>query len=118
MIGYVILGLVAAFFAVILIRAALFTPKPQKGIETEGISFDKDRAVETLQALVRCKTVSYNDPQLEDDAEFEKLVAMLPDLYPIDYSGNVDFNGDGMIDIRDAQRLFQYSMLPDLYPIS
>ena len=82
MIGYVILGLVAAFFTVILIRAALFTPKPQKGIETGGISFDKDRAVETLQALVRCKTVSYNDPQLEDDAEFEKLVAMLPDLYP------------------------------------
>ncbi len=82
MIGYVILGLVAAFFAVILIRAALFAPKPQKGIETDEITFDKDRTVETLQALVRCKTVSYNDPQLEDDAEFEKLVAMLPELYP------------------------------------
>ena len=82
MIGYVILGLIAAFFAVILIRAAMFQPKPQKGIETDEVTFDKDRTVETLAELVRCKTVSYNDPALEDDAEFEKLVAMLPALYP------------------------------------
>ena len=82
MLGYIILGLIVAFFAVILIRAALFNPKPQKGIENDEIQFDRDRAVETLQELVRCKTVSYNDPELEDDEEFEKLVAMLPGLYP------------------------------------
>ena len=82
MIGYFILGLVAVFFAVILIRAARFAPKPQKGIETEEIQFDSDRAVETLAELVRCKTISYNDPELEDDAEFEKLVSKLPQLYP------------------------------------
>lgn len=39
------------------------------------------------------------------------------DLYPISYTDNVDFNGDSLVDIADALRLFMYSMLPDLYPI-
>ena len=29
-----------------------------------------------------CKTISYKDSSLEDDAEFEKLIAKLPILYP------------------------------------
>ncbi len=43
--------------------------------------------------------------------------SMLPDLYPIPYTGSVDFNRDGAVDVYDAVLLFQYSMLPDLYPI-
>lgn len=43
--------------------------------------------------------------------------SMLPDLYPIEYAGSVDFNKDGVVDISDAVLLFQHSMLPDLYPI-
>lgn len=31
---------------------------------------------------MRCKTVSYEDPSLEDEEEFEKLIALLPQLYP------------------------------------
>ena len=46
------------------------------------ISFDNDAAVQSLAALVRCKTVSNRDAALEDDAEFEKLIALLPTLYP------------------------------------
>ncbi len=79
---YVILGLVVLFFAVILIRAAAFNPKPQPPINEESVSFDKDAAVSSLAELVKCKTVSYNDHSLEDDAEFEKLIALLPSLYP------------------------------------
>ena len=82
MFGYILLGIVALFLAVILIRAALFRPKKQPPVSQEAVSFDQDSAVEALAELVRCKTISYSDPELEDDAEFEKLIAMLPQLYP------------------------------------
>ena len=82
MIGYIILGLVALFFAVILIRTLTFKPKAQPAISNEDVSFDSDAAVHALSELVKCKTISYNDHALEDDAEFQKLIDMLPTLYP------------------------------------
>ena len=70
------------FVAVLVIRAAAFKPKAQPELDTYDVSFDRDKAVSDLAALVRCKTVSYRDPSLEDDAEFEKLISLLPSLYP------------------------------------
>ena len=82
MIGYIILGLVALFFAVILIRTLNFKPKAQHQTSQETVSFDKDAATDALAQLIRCKTISYSDHSLEDDAEFEKLISLLPQLYP------------------------------------
>ena len=82
MIGYIILGIVALFFAVVLIRTAQFKPKSQPVTAAGEVSFDKDAAVQSLAELVRCKTISYSDHSLEDEAEFEKLIAKLPGLYP------------------------------------
>lgn len=82
MLGYILLALVALFFAVILIRAAMFRPKAQPVVEAEKVEFDEQAAVDALAALIRCKTVSYHDHSLEDDAEFEKLISLLPGLYP------------------------------------
>ena len=82
MIGYIILGLVALFFAVILIRTLNFKPKAQPQTSQETVSFDKDAATDALAQLIRCKTISYSDHSLEDDAEFEKLISLLPQLYP------------------------------------
>ena len=82
MIGYMILGLILAFVAVIAIRTLRFTPKPQPPLSDEVVDFDKDRSVDALAQLIRCKTVSYNDHSLEDDAEFAKLEALVPALYP------------------------------------
>ncbi len=86
MIGWYIVmaagALLAALIAVILIRTLRFRPKPSEPLKAEEITFDKERAVEALRALVRCKTVSYRDPAAEDDAEFQKLSALLPTLYP------------------------------------
>ena len=70
------------FLAVILIRALCFKPKAQPSVDQAPVEFDKERATEALRSLVRCKTVSYRDPALEDDAEFEKLIDSLPSLYP------------------------------------
>ena len=82
MIGYVILLLIAVFVAVIAVRTVRFTPKPQPAVSDETFDFEKEAAVDALAQLVRCKTVSYNDKALEDDGEFEKLIGLLPGLYP------------------------------------
>ena len=82
MMGYFVLILVAAFAAVVAVRTIRFTPKPQPPVSDEEFDFDKEAAVEALAQLVRCKTISYNDKSLEDDAEFEKLLSLLPGLYP------------------------------------
>ncbi len=78
----ILIGVIAAFAAVILVRTLRFKPKAQPEISNEEISFDKEQCVDALAQLVRCKTISYNDHSLEDDAEFEKLYALLPKLYP------------------------------------
>lgn len=76
------LGVLVLFFLVILIRAALFRPKSEPKVDDTPVPVDAARATECLSALVRCKTVSNRDPSLEDDGEFEKLIAALPTLYP------------------------------------
>ena len=70
------------FLAVIILRAIAFKPKAQPKADPTPVDFDKNAAVESLRELVKCKTVSYMDPDLEDDAEFEKLISKLPALYP------------------------------------
>jgi len=82
MIGYILLGMASLFLAVIIIRALAFTPKSQPEVSREPVSFDENAAVSALQQLVQCRTISYNDPALEDEAEFRKLIDLLPKLYP------------------------------------
>ena len=82
MIGYVILAAVILFIAVIIIRTLLFTPKENIKADDSVISFDSDSSVKALCELVKCKTVSYRESALEDDSEFEKLIFLLPTLYP------------------------------------
>ena len=80
--GYCLLGIFVLFLAVVLIRTARFQPKKQNTPPAEAIEFDRQAAINALAELIQCKTISYNDPALEDDAEFEKLIGLLPRLYP------------------------------------
>jgi carboxypeptidase PM20D1 len=82
MVGYFFLGFFLTLLTIILVRTARFTPKPQPEISQETVEFDQDAAINSLAQLIRCKTISYSDHSLEDDAEFEKLIALLPSLYP------------------------------------
>ena len=59
---------VLALVLVVLVRTLLFRPKAGVPVQENEEAFDRDRAVENLRALVRCKTVSYKDAALEDDA--------------------------------------------------
>ena len=78
---YILLALVL-FLGVIISRTLMFTPKDNVKVFDEEIEFDGEKAIENLRELVRCKTVSNKDRLLEDEAEFQKLIAKLPYLYP------------------------------------
>lgn len=78
----IVLVSILFFVAILLVRALTFTPKVNISADNREIEFDNSYAVECLSKLVRCKTVSYRNRSFEDDAEFEKLVSLLPELYP------------------------------------
>ena len=84
MLGYIFGGIgvvLAAFITVIIIRTLRFKPLSQAAPDTTTVDFDKERATEALRELIRCKTVSYYTREEEDEAEFNKLKALLPRLY-------------------------------------
>ena len=108
--GYVILGLLAALLAVLIVRAIAFQPKKQDTGAAEPVVFDRERTVDALQQLVRCQTISYSDPALEDDDEFRKLIDLLPTLYPRVY-GFCDF-----LELPDRALLFRWRGKSDKDP--
>ena len=79
---WIILLAVLAFLAVLITRALAFKPQPEEAASAAPETLDEQKAIDHLQALIRCKTVSYRNKALEDNAEFEKLENLLPQLYP------------------------------------
>ena len=78
----VILYILLVFAAVILARTLMFTPPKEEQKVFEEIELDGAESIRNLFTLVRCRTVSYSNPVLEEEAEFEKLIGLLPELYP------------------------------------
>ena len=75
-------ALLVIFVAVLITRTLGFKPHKSVTPSDEAIEFDAARATEALRALVRCRTVSSFNPEDEDEEEFKRLVAALPELYP------------------------------------
>lgn len=71
-----------ALLTVILVRALRFKPQLKPQTAATGVDFDGEGAIHALGELVRCRTVSYIESSMEDDAEFLKLIDLLPKLYP------------------------------------
>ena len=99
---YVLQGLLVAivlFLAVVILRTLTFKPKKSVEVDKTEEAFDKDKAVSNLQTLIKFKTVSYRDSSLEDDGEFEGLIAKLPELYPHVYEKCelMRFDGRGLL---------------------
>lgn len=79
---YILLGLLAVFLTVVLVRAALFRPRPQPQVAAAPVSTDREKIIADMVDMIRCKTVSYRDHTLEDAAEFEKFQQLLVDRFP------------------------------------
>jgi len=82
MLLWIILGILVVFLAVLLVRAAAFKPKETFQASGGQVALDKDKIVQDMAEMIRCKTVSYNDKSLIDYSEFEKFRQLLTKLYP------------------------------------
>ncbi len=78
----ILLSVFVTFIGIILLRTLGFKPKAEETPDYGTEEFDRDKVITNLQTLVRCKTISYRDHSLEDEAEFQKLIDALPGLYP------------------------------------
>ena len=82
MIGWIILLLLAAFVAVLLIRAAAFKPAAKPAVAKADYPVDEAAATARFQQLIRFPTVSHMDETLEDAKAFTDLQAYLTTAYP------------------------------------
>lgn len=82
MIGWIILAAVAVFAAVLLCRAAAFTPKDEVRPDETPCAVNGEQAVEHLSQMVQVPTVSNADPAKFDEAQFAAFRALLRRLYP------------------------------------
>lgn len=80
---YTILGLLAAFLAITLIRAAFFTPKKQAYDPLPEEPVDQSRLTQHLSEAIRIPTVSYPDQKDVDWAQFERFHLFLREAYPL-----------------------------------
>ncbi len=82
---------------------------------------------EVIDSAVASATVSIGKFMLGDldgneDVNILDVLAlfrysMMPDMYPLNYAGTVDFDKNDDVNILDVLALFRYSMMPDMYPI-
>lgn len=77
-----VLGIVAVFILVLIGRALLFKPRGSQTVPALDASVDESRAVDNFQAMIRCRTISYEDDSLKDESAFEAFRALLDERYP------------------------------------
>lgn len=82
MAGYIVLGLIAVWIAVVLIRTMLFKPYPEPEMVEEKVNLNEEKIVRDMSDMIRCKTVSYQDKSLIDWKEFEGFQLLLRERFP------------------------------------
>ena len=82
MFGWILLALFIAWLAVILFRAARFTPYPVEKVAADPLNVDENKALSHFQDMIRLKTVSYTDESLEEAQAFADFQQLLSRLYP------------------------------------
>lgn len=81
-----IAALIVLFLAVLIGRAIAFKPRREQAYGADEAACDAEKAVRDLREMVRCKTVSDTDESKEENAEFEKFEALLPEMFPSVYA--------------------------------
>ena len=81
--GYIMFGLVIALVSILLIRAAMFRPQSMQEKEFAPVNVDKEKIVQDMVEMIRCKTISNSDKALVDYTEFEKYHGVLERCFPL-----------------------------------
>jgi len=82
---WILLAAIAAFVLVLLVRTLRFVPKVEAPAVETPAEIDAEKVIDDFRAMIRCKTVSYVDDSLIDEAEFDKFRALLPERFPTVY---------------------------------
>ncbi len=79
---YSVLGILLVLIVVLVVRTSKFVPLEgyQKGDDLPSV--DEKRLIESLQAMIRFKTVSYREKEKVDRAEFQGFRDYLKTRYP------------------------------------
>ena len=80
---YSFIILFSALVIVLVVRTLRFVPKPEVPVSWADFKVDEARIIESLQAMIRFKTISYKDKSLENPAMFEDFKAYLKLRYPL-----------------------------------
>jgi len=84
-VGVTILILIVVFLAVILVRAAMFKPRAVKKSSVGEVTLNREKIIEDMAEMIRCKTVSYREEELIDRTEFAKFEQVMEKCYPLIY---------------------------------
>jgi len=76
------LAVLLALAAVVAVRTWRFRPPAEEAVSPAEIPYDAQKAIDDLQRMVRCATISRYDPAHEDDTAFARFRALLPELFP------------------------------------
>jgi len=76
------LGIIGLFILILVIRALMFNPKERQAVASLDVTVNEDRAVDNFQAMIRCRTISYEDAGMKDESAFDDFRALLDERYP------------------------------------
>ena len=82
---YVVLGIIGLLLLVAIVKAILFVPKKEEKIVSQEVKVDVNKAAADLSEMVKCQTISHRDRAIENDEEFERFIALLPEKFPLIY---------------------------------
>ena len=82
LIAGIILVILAVFIIVILVRTIRFQPKTEVPAEETPVTVNKEKIVEDMVDMIRCRTVSNRDEAMVDRNEFTKFHKLLEERFP------------------------------------
>lgn len=79
----ILLGLLAVFFVVLLVRTLRFRPEAPEQTKTVPVELDEETVIANFQDMIRCKTISCKDSAQTDWKEFQRFQNLLVERYPL-----------------------------------
>lgn len=79
---YILLAAILVLALVIVVRTLRFKPEAETAVEVSDIPLNREKIVDDMAEMIRCKTVSHFDKSKIDWSEFEKFHNLLQQRFP------------------------------------
>lgn len=120
-IGCIIIGIFVILAAVIVVRTILFVPPVETPVAEEQIATDREKIVQDMVDMIRCKTVSNREEALVDRTQFAKFEKLLEERFPVVYEKcqftkvgktGLVFYLKGKSDVKPSVCMAHYDVVP------